>query len=421
MSIGDCGRGGRSVRFLTAGESHGPGLTAVIEGFPALVEVGQEQINRELQRRQKGYGRGGRMKVEKDEALIVSGVRNGRTLGTPITIQIKNRDWANWAAVMSPLGDRDVAEGIGGEAQVKIEADERLTTVKPEVTAPRPGHADLSGALKYGFTDLRNVLERASARETAARVGAGAFAKILLAKFGVHVGSHVLQIGKVQGGKARALSAQEQKTVEESLFRCSDPDANLEMKKEVDLAGKRGESLGGIFVIYATGVTPGLGSHVHWDRRLDGLLSQAVMSIPGIKGVEFGLGFAGAGIPGSAAHDPIYYGPERGYYRKTNNAGGLEGGMTNGEPLLIKAAMKPIPTLYNGLTTIDLRTGQQVKAAVERSDLTAVPAAGVVAEAMVAWVLADAYLQKFGGDSFPEIRAAWQRYTEMIKWRPEIV
>ncbi|HEY8344849.1 MAG TPA: chorismate synthase [Bacillota bacterium] len=409
------------MRFITAGESHGPGLTAVIEGYPALVEVEPEQINRELQRRQKGYGRGGRMKVEKDEVIIVSGVRKGRTLGSPITIQIKNRDWANWAAVMSPVADANGTGEMGGETRVRIEADQRLATVQSEVTAPRPGHADLSGALKYGFSDLRNVLERASARETAVRVGVGAFAKILLARFGVFIGSHVLQIGKVRGGEPRVLTAREQRAVDETLFRCSDPAADQEMKKEVDLAAKQGESLGGIFVVYATGVVPGLGSHVHWDRRLDGLLAQGIMSIPGIKGLEFGLGFAGAGMPGSVAHDPIYYTPERGYYRKTNHAGGLEGGMTNGEPLLIRVAMKPIPTLYNGLPTVDLRTGQQVKAAVERSDLTAVPAAGVVAEAMVAWVLADAYLQKFGGDSLPEIHAAWQRYTEMIKWRPENV
>jgi len=407
------------VRFITAGESHGPGLTAVIEGYPALVEVEQEQINRELQRRQKGYGRGGRMKVEKDEVIFISGIRKGRTLGSPITIQIKNRDWANWAAVMSPLADVNGRREKDGETRVRIEADQRLTTVQSEVTAPRPGHADLSGALKYGFSDLRNVLERASARETAVRVGVGAFAKILLARFGVFIGSHVLQIGRVCGGEPRVLSAREQQVVDETLFRCSDPAANQEMKKEVDLAAKQGESLGGIFTVYATGVVPGLGSHVHWDRRLDGLLAQAIISIPGIKGLEFGLGFVGAGMPGSAVHDPIYYTPERGYYRKTNHAGGLEGGMTNGEPLMIKVAMKPIPTLYNGLPTVDLCSGQQVTAAVERSDLTAVPAAAVVAEAMVAWVLADAYLQKFGGDSLPEIHAAWQRYTEMIKWRPE--
>ena len=305
------------MRFITAGESHGPGLTAVIEGYPALVEVEQEQINRELQRRQKGYGRGGRMKVEKDEVIFISGIRKGRTLGSPITIQIKNRDWANWAAVMSPLADVNGRREKDGETRVRIEADQRLTTVQSEVTAPRPGHADLSGALKYGFSDLRNVLERASARETAVRVGVGAFAKILLARFGVFIGSHVLQIGRVCGGEPRVLSAREQQVVDETLFRCSDPAANQEMKKEVDLAAKQGSLAG--FTVYATGVVPGLGSHVHWDRRLDGLLAQAIISIPGL-GLEFGLGFVGAGMPDQRSMT-LFTIRRNGVY-KTNHAGG---------------------------------------------------------------------------------------------------
>jgi len=407
------------MRFLTSGESHGPGLTAVIEGYPALVKIDKAQIDLELRRRQQGYGRGGRMKVEQDEAVILSGVRGGKTLGSPITIQIANRDWPNWSRVMAPFTGE--TEQTGGAGRVKIDEDHRLFSIKSEVTAARPGHADLPGALKYGFHDLRNVLERASARETAARVVVGAFAKTFLSSFGVRIGSHVLQIGKVQAKEVGALSETEQKAVDDTVFRCSDPEATKKFIDQVDLAKRDGESLGGVFMVYATGIVPGLGSYVHWDRRLDGRLSQAVMSIPGIKGLEFGLGFAGAGLPGSAVHDPIDYSAERGYYHRTNKAGGIEGGVTNGETLVLKAAMKPIPTLYNALETIDVKTGQRVKAAVERSDITAVPAAGVVAEAMVAWVLADAYTRKFSADTLPEISAAWHRYMELIKWKPKEV
>ena len=401
------------MRFLTAGESHGRALAVVIEGFPALVPVGKEEIDRELSRRQQGYGRGGRMKIEKDRVEIISGLRHGKTMGSPIAFLIPNRDWQNWAAVMDPFLP-------GEETRVELKEEERLGRIRAEVTAPGPGQAELAGALKYGFTDLRNVLERASARETAARVGAGAFARILLAQFGVVIGSHLLQIGAAASGEnqIRALSEEEQEKVEESPVRCLDPQAAAAMMEEIDKARAEGESLGGIFLVYAKGLPPGLGSHVHWDRRLDGRLAQAVMSIPGVKGVEFGLGFAAAALPGSKVHDPIAYEAGRGLYRPVNNAGGIEGGMSNGEPLLIRAVMKPIPTLYQGLPSVDLKTWEPVRAAVERSDLTAVPAAAVVAEAMVAWVLAEAFLEKFGGDSLPEMKRAWAAYLEEIPWQP---
>jgi chorismate synthase len=420
------------LRFLTAGESHGRALAVVIEGFPALVAIGKEEIDRELSRRQQGYGRGGRMKIEKDRVEIISGLRHGKTLGSPIAFLIPNRDWQNWAVVMDPFlpGEDTEVElrTCAHEAEQHLpkvpwahEEEQRLRRVPAEVTAPRPGHADLAGGLKYGFTDLRNVLERASARETAARVGAGAFARILLAQFGVVIGSHVLRIGTVSSGEDhnRALDEKEQEEVEKSPVRCLDPRAAAAMTDLIDKAREEGESLGGIFLVYAKGLPPGLGSHVHWDRRLDGRLAQAVMSIPGVKGVDFGLGFATASLAGSKVHDPIAYQAGRGFYRPTNNAGGLEGGISNGEPLLIRAAMKPIPTLYQGLPSVDLKTREPVRAAVERSDLTAVPAAGVVAEAMVAWVLAEAFLEKFSGDSLPEIKKAWAAYLEEIPWQPQ--
>ncbi|NLY88851.1 MAG: chorismate synthase [Firmicutes bacterium] len=401
------------MRFLTAGESHGCALAVVIEGFPALVPIGKEEIDRELSRRQQGYGRGGRMKVEKDRVEIISGLRHGKTLGSPIAFLIPNRDWQNWAVVIDPFLP-------GEDTHVELKEDQKLGRIRAEVTAPRPGHADLAGGLKYGFTDLRNVLERASARETAARVGAGAFARALLAQFGVVIGSHVLQIGTALTGEShnRALNEEEQEEVEKSPVRCLDPRAAAAMVDVIDKASAEGESLGGIFLVYAKGLPPGLGSHVHWDRRLDGRLAQAVMSIPGVKGVEFGLGFAAAGLAGSKVHDPIAYQTGRGLYRPTNNAGGIEGGISNGESLIVRAVMKPIPTLYQGLPSLDLKTWEPVRAAVERSDLTAVPAAGVVAEAMVAWVLAEAFLEKFGGDSLPEMKKAWAAYLEEIPWQP---
>lgn len=398
------------MRFLTAGESHGRALAVVIEGFPALVKVTREEIDRELSRRQKGYGRGGRMKIERDRVEIISGIRHGKTLGSPISFLISNHDWENWVGVMRPF-DKN------GKIKIALKGDDRLDRVGVKVTAPRPGHADLAGALKYGFTDLRNVLERASARETAARVGAGAFARLFLSEFGISIGSHVLQIGRVESHDLRALSDEEQKKVEDSPVRCLDGRVAGEMMKAVDEAKEEGESLGGVFLVYAKGVPPGLGSYAHWDRRLDGRLAQAVMSVPAVKGVETGIGFSFASRDGSQAHDPIYFRPEQGFYRSSNNAGGLEGGMSNGEPVLIRAAMKPIPTLYRGLPSVDLKDRRAVRAAVERSDVTAVPAAGVVAEAMVAWVLAEVFMEKFGQDSFPEIKRAWKSYLEEIEWQ----
>ena len=401
------------MRFLTSGESHGQALIAIIEGFPAKLRIKKEDIDHELARRQMGYGRGGRMKVEKDQVEIISGLRQGMTIGSPISFRISNRDWPHWSQVMAPF------EGNGQE-EVEIKEDPVLNRLKAVVTAPRPGHADLNGALKYGFNDLRNIIERGSARETAARVGVGAFAKALLREFGILVGSYVLKIGTAGSATLSPLTIEEQKKVDESPVRALDPEKTEEMIKAIEHAKEEGETLGGVFAVYATGLPPGLGSHVHWDRRLDGRLAQAVMSIPGIKGVEFGLGYDLAKTPGSQAHDPIFYTPERGFFREKNNAGGVEGGMSNGEPLLLTAAMKPIPTLYRGLPSIDLKTLKPVRATVERSDLTAVPAAGVVAEAMVAWVLAEAFLEKFGGDSIPEIMRAWCHYQGGIRWKEEL-
>lgn len=393
------------MRFLTSGESHGQALVAIIEGFPAKVRVTKEEIDHELARRQMGYGRGGRMKIEVDQVDILSGVRQGLTIGSPICLRIANRDWVNWAPFMAPFLRSTLDE-------VEIKEDPRLNKLPTVVTIPRPGHADLSGALKYGFTDLRNIIERGSARETAARVGVGAFAKLLLKEFGFRIGSYVLTIGKAGTGPVLPLTPAQQAQVDQSPVRAYDAETTAEMIRSIDQAQADQETLGGTFVVYATGLPPGLGSHVHWDRRLDGRLAQAVVSIPGVKGVEFGAGFNTAGLPGSETHDPITYSPENGFRRTKNNAGGIEGGMTNGEPLVLTAVMKPIPTLYQGLPSVDLETLEPVRAGAERSDLTAVPAAGVVAEAMVAWVLAEALLEKFSGDSLPEIKQAWAAYRE---------
>ncbi|NLW56427.1 MAG: chorismate synthase [Firmicutes bacterium] len=396
------------MRFLTSGESHGQALVAVIEGFPAQVRITKEEIDRELARRQMGYGRGGRMKIESDQVEILSGVRQGLTIGSPICLQISNRDWVNWSSVMAPF-HQSIPE------EVVIKEDPRLPKLTTVVTVPRPGHADLSGALKYGFTDLRNIIERASARETSARVGVGAFAKQLLKEFGIRIGSYVLSIGKAGTGPVQPLTPDQQEQVDQSPVRAFPPEAAEEMIRMIDQARQNQETLGGTFVVYATGLLPGLGSHVHWDRRLDGRLAQAVMSIPAIKGVGFGAGFKTAAFPGSQVQDPITYSPEIGFRRTGNNAGGIEGGMTNGEPLVLTAVMKPIPTLYQGLPSVDLKTLEPTRAGAERSDLTAVPAAGVVAEAMVAWVLAEAVLEKFGGDSLPEIKQAWLGYREGLR------
>ena len=375
------------LRFLTAGESHGPGLTVIVEGLPAGVPIDREAIDSDLRRRQGGYGRGGRMKIEKDAVEILSGVRHGTTLGSPVSLAVRNRDFANWKDVMSPDPQPD-------------EARQRR-----RLRYPRPGHADLAGALKYGTTDLRNVLERASARETTARVAAGALARALLLETGTEVRSHVIRIGRAALAPERTAAWDEIAGVEESAVRCVDPDVSQAMIAEIDRAKKDGDSLGGEFEVVVRGTPPGLGSYAHWDRRLDGRLAQALMSIHAVKAVALGAGFEAGVTRGSAFHDEIVWSGEDGIDRPTNRAGGLEGGVTNGEPIRARGIVKPIPTLLIPLRSVDLSTREPQKASVERSDTCVVPAAGVVAEAMVAWVLADALLEKTGGDSLDEVMA----------------
>jgi len=390
------------VRYLTAGESHGPCLTAIIEGMPAGLSITHAQVNRDLQRRQRGYGRGKRMQIEQDKVTITGGVRHGVTLGSPICLQIENHDWENWATIMDPNSNDAVTEG--GE--------------KPgePVTRPRPGHADLAGAQKYMQTDIRNILERASARETAARVAVGAVARALLSACKMNVYSHVVSIGSVSTGIAAGGQniADIAARAEASELRCADDEAAEAMKQEIDAARDSGDSLGGVFEVIVTGVPPGLGSHVHWDRRLDGRLARAVMSIPAIKGVEIGAGFDVAVKPGSEVHDEIDFDPERGFYRRSNRAGGIEGGISNGEPVVVRAAMKPIPTLYKPLQSVDLVSKQRFWAAVERSDTCAVPAAAVVGEAVVAWEMAAALLEKFGGDHVRELLGSLTAYLRRV-------
>ena len=385
-----------SLRFVTAGESHGPGLTALVEGLPAGLELRPQDIDRDLARRQLGHGRGGRMKIEKDRAEVTAGVRHGRTLGSPVALRIENRDYANWEERMNPW-------------PVESEVD--------EVHLPRPGHADLAGVQKYGHSDVRNVLERASARETAARVGAGALAKALLRELGVTVHSHVTRIGTVTAPERDDLSAGDFDSVDESPVRCLDAAASGAMVAEIDAARKANESLGGVFEVRALGVVPGIGSYMSWEERLDGRLAQAIMSIQAMKGVGIGDGFELAGRVGSRAHDEIFWSDERGYHRETNRAGGLEGGMTTGDPLVVRAAMKPLPTLTKPLRSVDTATKEPAQALRERTDSCTVPAAGVVGEAMVALVLAAAYREKLGGDHVDDARAALEAYKERIGWR----
>jgi chorismate synthase len=385
-----------SLRVITAGESHGPGLTCIVEGLPAGLALDRDAINRDMARRQLGHGRGGRMKIEKDAADITSGVRHGLTLGGPIALQVVNRDYANWEERMNPW---------------PVEA------AVPEVHLPRPGHADLAGLWKYGFTDVRNVLERASARETAARVAGGAVAKQFLRAVGVEVVSHVTQIGGVRAPEQDGLAFEDFAAVDESPVRCLDADAARAMVEEINVLRKRNESLGGVFELRAFGVVPGLGSHVSWEQRLDGRIGMALLSIQALKGVGLGDGFDLAGRPGSDAHDEIFYDDDRGYYRETNRAGGLEGGMTTGEPLIVRCAMKPLPTLTKPLRSVDVATREPAQALRERTDSCVVPAAGVVGEAMLAIVLAGAYREKFGGDHVDDVRAALAAYEERIGWK----
>jgi len=384
------------LRLITAGESHGPGLTCLVEGMPAGLELSAEDLNRDMARRQLGHGRGGRMKIERDSAEVTGGVRHGRTLGGPIALQVNNRDYANWEERMNPW---PVAEEI------------------PEVHLPRPGHADLVGTQKYKQTDVRNILERASARETAARVAGGGVCKAFLRALGVSVYSHVIQIASVHAPEPeRALRGEDFAEVDSSPVRCLDAEVSKEMVREIDRLRKANESLGGVFEVQAFGLVPGLGSHVSWEERLDGRLAMAICSIQAIKGAEVGDAFTVAGLPGSQAHDEIFYSEERGYFRETNHAGGLEGGMTTGEPVVVRGAMKPLPTLTKPLRSVDTQTHAPAQALRERTDSCTVPAAGVVAEAMVALVLADAYRRKFGGDHIDDVRGAVSAYTDRIGW-----
>ena len=385
-----------ALRLTTAGESHGPGLTCILEGLPAGLRLDRDALNRDLARRQLGHGRGGRMKIERDQVEVVGGVRHGRTLGGPIALLINNRDYANWEERMNPW---------------PVEA------AVAEVHLPRPGHADLVGTQKYGLSDVRDILERASARETAARVAGGAVAKAFLRELGVEVYSHVIQITSVRAPRRDDLEPADFATVDESPVRCLDPEASAAMVQEIDRLRKANESLGGVFEVRAFGLVPGLGSHVSWEERLDGRLGQAVLSIQAIKAVAIGDGIEVAGLPGSEAHDEIFYDEERGYHRHTNRAGGLEGGMTTGAPLVVRASMKPLPTLTKPLRSVDIATHEPAEALRERTDSCTVPAAGVVGEAMVAVVLADAYRSKFGGDHIDDARGALRAYEERIRWR----
>jgi chorismate synthase len=384
------------LRLTTAGESHGPGLTCIVEGLPAGLRLTPEDLDRDLARRQLGHGRGGRMKIEQDRAIVTAGIRHGRTLGGPIALQVNNRDYANWEERMNPW---------------PVEAD------VPEVHLPRPGHADLAGTMKFGLSDVRDVLERASARETAARVAGGALAKAFLRELDVQVFSHVIQINAVRAPVRSDLEPEDFAGVDDSPVRCLDPDASAAMVEEINRLRKANESLGGVFEVRAYGVVPGLGSYVSWEERLDGRLGGALLSIHAMKGVGIGEGFEMAGKPGSEVHDEIFWNEERGYYRETNRAGGLEGGMTTGEPLILTAAMKPLPTLTKPLRSVDIATKEPADALRERTDSTTVPAAGVVGEAMVALVVADAYRRKFGGDHIDDALAAVRAYRERIDWR----
>ena len=381
------------LRFLTGGESHGPQLTVIVEGLPAGLEVSEDDLRRDLARRQGGHGRGGRQKIETDVARIVSGVRGGFTIGSPVTLVLENKDHANWTAQMT-------ASKEGFEP-------------KP-VTRLRPGHADLAGALKYGHTDIRNVLERSSARETATRVAAGGLARKFLSNFGVEILSFTQSIGTVdigfEGVDPNTVTVEQ---IEASPVRCPDPDASQRMVADIDEVGEAGDTLGGTFRVIARGVPLGLGSYVHWDRKLDGRLAQAVLSINAIKGVEFGAGFEGAARRGSRFHDEIEYSGGA-FHHLTNRAGGLTGGVTNGEPIDLRVAIKPISTMKNPLPSVDLNTKEKVQAHYERSDVCVVPAAGVIGEAMVAITLADAFLEKFGGDSMAEVERNYRSYMESL-------
>ncbi|MGK9249991.1 chorismate synthase [Paenibacillus humicus] len=385
-----------SLRYLTAGETHGPQLTAIIEGLPSNLQLDFEELNFQLHRRQLGYGRGRRMQIEKDTADIVGGVRHGRTTGAPVALVVANNDWKHWTSVMN------------------IEPIEGGDEAKRRVHRPRPGHADLNGGLKYNLKDLRNVLERSSARETAARVAVGAVARQLLAAFGIKVAGQVIRIGEIEA-PPNDLSADElRELTEQSSVRVVDKATEARMTAYIDQIKAEGDSIGGVVECIIEGAPVGLGSHVQWDRKLDSRIAGAVVSINAFKGCEIGIGFEAGVLRGSQVHDPILYSEERGYHRASNRAGGFEGGMTTGEPIVVRGVMKPIPTLYKPLASVDIDTREPFTAQVERSDSCAVPAASVVMEHVVAWEVARAFLEKFGGDSMEEIRANYDAYLRQV-------
>ncbi|WP_413489190.1 chorismate synthase [Carnobacterium divergens] len=386
------------MRYLTAGESHGPELTAIIEGLPAEMPLLKEDIDKELKRRQQGYGRGGRMKIEKDQARITAGIRHGLTMGSPVSLAVENKDWKHWETVMSiePIDEKKVG--------------------MRRVSKPRPGHADLVGGMKYGHRDLRNVLERSSARETTVRVAVGAIAKKLLHELGIEVVGHVLEIGGVRAELGKSYTTAEIKELSEnSPVRCLDKEVEQQMMTKIDEAKKAGDTIGGVVEVVVGGVPAGLGSYVQWDKKLDAKIARAIVSINAFKGAEFGVGFEAARRPGSQVMDAIEWDEKTGYTRTTNNLGGFEGGMTNGMPIVVRGVMKPIPTLYKPLPSVDIDSKETFKADIERSDSCAVPAASVVAEAVVAWEVAEALLDKFDGDSFKRLKEELAEYREYIK------
>lgn len=386
------------LRFYTAGESHGRALVGIIEGMPANLEISEDYINFHLSRRRQGYGRGARMSIESDQVQILAGVRGNRTLGSPISFLINNRDYDNWKEIMA--------------ANQAVPADAK------SIRRPRPGHADLAGAMKYGHSDMRNVLERASARETAARVAAGAFFRKLLEVFNITIYSQVVAIGAVTASPAAVTgenAAQMVAAADQSEVRCLQPEAEKKMMQLIDTAKKAGESLGGSFEAGAVGVVPGLGSYVSWDKRLDADITRLLMSIPAIKAVEIGDGIENARLYGSQVHDEIHYNDARGLHRLTNHAGGIEGGISNGETIWARAYMKPIPTLYKPLVSVNTETWREEKADIERSDICAVPAAAVVGEGMLAYAIARALLEKFGGNNIEQTRTAFDSYSEYVK------
>ncbi|MET3696113.1 chorismate synthase [Bacillus oleivorans] len=388
------------MRYLTAGESHGPKLTAIIEGLPAGLSLTAEDVNQELARRQKGYGRGRRMQIEKDQVEISSGIRHGYTLGSPVTLTVENNDWKHWTKIMGiePLSEKDESE------------------VKRKITRPRPGHADLNGGIKYGHRDLRNVLERSSARETTVRVAVGAVAKKLLKELGIDIVGHVKEIAGIKADVPEGLSVSKLKEItEDSPVRCYDPEASRKMMEAIDDAKKNGDSIGGVVEVIVEGMPAGIGSYVHYDRKLDAKLAGAVMSINAFKGVEFGLGFEMAKIPGSQVHDEIIWNETEGYKRRTNRLGGFEGGMTTGMPIVVKGVMKPIPTLYKPLQSVDIETKEPFSASIERSDSCAVPAAAVVMEHVVAWELASSLLEHFSSDQMKYLQESVKEYREYTR------